>query len=59
GLAFNITTDLNYFSYINPCGIPDKGVTSLQEQTSMEWDLEEVTASLLDQMDREFGFGLS
>lgn len=29
GLAFNINTDLKYFSYINPCGFVDKGVTSL------------------------------
>ena len=30
GLAFNVNTDLRYFSYIHPCGFVDKGVTSLQ-----------------------------
>lgn len=29
GFALNVTTDLKYFSYINPCGFIDKGVTSV------------------------------
>lgn len=42
GFAFNVNTDLNYFSYINPCGFQDKGVTSLAKELGKEQDLAEV-----------------
>lgn len=42
GLAFNIDPDLNYFKHIMPCGIPDKGVTSLRRETKMELPSDEV-----------------
>lgn len=29
GFALNVSTDLKYFNYINPCGFTDKGVTSM------------------------------
>ena len=29
GFALNVATDLSYFSHILPCGIPDKGITSM------------------------------
>ncbi|HDP54125.1 MAG TPA: lipoyl(octanoyl) transferase LipB [Bacteroidetes bacterium] len=42
GLAFNVNTDLNYFSYINPCGFVDKGVASMQKELGREVDFSEV-----------------
>jgi lipoyl(octanoyl) transferase len=50
GLAFNINTDLRYFSYINPCGFIDKGVTSLQQETKREIELSEVQALLTKEL---------
>ena len=42
GFALNVTTDLRYFSYINPCGFVDKGVTSIEKETGARPSLEEV-----------------
>jgi lipoyl(octanoyl) transferase len=42
GFAFNVNTDLNYFSYINPCGFKDKGVTSMEKELGSMQDLSKV-----------------
>ncbi len=49
GFALNVNTDLRYFSYINPCGFTDKGVTSLQELLQREVPLEEVKQLLFQE----------
>jgi len=38
GFALNINTDLKYFSYINPCGFQDKGVTSVEKELKVKQD---------------------
>lgn len=42
GFAFNLSTDLEWFSLINPCGFADRGVTSLERETGRRIDAEEV-----------------
>ena len=42
GWALNVNTDLNYFNFIIPCGISDKGITSLQKELGYELPLGEV-----------------
>ena len=48
GFALNVNTDLTYFSYINPCGFVDKGVTSLAKELQRTVDMEEVRKKLYE-----------
>ena len=46
GFAFNVNTDLSFFSYINPCGFTDRGVTSLQKEFGTSQDFEDIKERL-------------
>ncbi|MES2828650.1 MAG: lipoyl(octanoyl) transferase LipB [Bacteroidota bacterium] len=46
GFAFNVNTDLDYFSNIIPCGIDDKAVTSMERELGMTLPMEEVKSKL-------------
>ena len=48
GFALNVNTDLTYFSYINPCGFVDKGVTSLAKELQRPIDMKEVKRKLYE-----------
>ncbi|TAG09348.1 MAG: lipoyl(octanoyl) transferase LipB [Sphingobacteriia bacterium] len=42
GFAFNVNTDLDYFSHIIPCGITRKSVTSLERELGEKVDMDQV-----------------
>jgi lipoyl(octanoyl) transferase len=54
GFAFNVTTDLRDFALINPCGITDRPVTSLEREVADAKNLPSLE-SLADAAAREFG----
>jgi len=54
GFALNVTTNLDYFKYIIPCGISDKGVTSISEIVGNIIDIKDVTMNLIKNFAKQF-----
>ncbi len=54
GLALNVNTDLDYFTYINQCGFTDRGVTSIEALTGGRVDMETVKRRFVKEMERIF-----
>jgi lipoyl(octanoyl) transferase len=42
GFAFNVNTDLSHFTWIVPCGLADRGVTSIHKLTGQKQDMEKL-----------------
>ena len=54
GFALNVNTDLSRFGLIVPCGIPDKGVTSMSHLLGHPVEMDEVAAAVARQFARVF-----
>lgn len=54
GFAFNVNTDLSYFSHIIPCGIINKQVTSLEKELGYKADTDEVKEKVKKCFERVF-----
>jgi lipoyl(octanoyl) transferase len=54
GFAFNVTTDVDYFNLIVPCGISDRGVTSLAAELGRVPEMREVEDRFVEQFARVF-----
>ena len=57
GFAFNVSTDLSKFDLIVPCGISDKGVTSLEKLLGRRVEMAEVEEAIIDAFCTVFDVG--
>ncbi len=55
GLAFNVDVSLEPFGWINPCGLPDVGVTSLKQASGRSLDMPSVRRVFKSHIQTIFG----
>jgi lipoate-protein ligase B len=58
GFALNVSTDLSYFGRIIPCGIFERGVTSLESVLGCKVPLDEVIERVVTEFAQVFGLAM-
>jgi lipoyl(octanoyl) transferase len=56
GFAFNVAPDLSHFDWIIPCGIRDRGVTSLERELGTRPDWETVKRQVIESFCEVYGY---
>ncbi len=59
GFALNVDPDLRYFSYMIPCGIPDRGATSLTREIGRDVTIDEVSELVVEHFAEVFGVSVA
>ncbi|MGD0968369.1 MAG: lipoyl(octanoyl) transferase LipB [Candidatus Aquilonibacter sp.] len=59
GIALNVSTALDYDRLINPCGLTDRGITSISHETGGTVTIDEVKPVLIAALEKEFGMTLA
>ena len=54
GIALNVSTELSYDRLINPCGLTDRGITSLSQESGCRVEIDEVKPVLLEELATAF-----
>jgi lipoyl(octanoyl) transferase len=54
GIALNVSTELDYDRLINPCGLTDRGITSIARETGRDVTIDEVKPVLVAELAKEF-----
>ena len=54
GFSINVTTDLSYYNGIIPCGIFDRGVTSMEELLGSTQKMEKIRTLVIDKFNQIF-----
>lgn len=56
GFAFNVHPDLSHYEAIVPCGLSDRGVTSLEKVTGKRMDMEKVKELIKEAFISQYNF---
>lgn len=56
GFAFNVCPELSHYQAIVPCGLADRGVTSLEKLIGVPIEMNEIKAKVRAGFVKEFGF---
>ncbi len=54
GISINYNNDLSYFKYINPCGLGDVKITSIQEITTKKLNIQQFKISIKNKLEAYF-----
>jgi len=57
GFALNANTDLSLFGHILPCGIPDKGITSMALELGRPVSMEQIEDAVVARLAERFALG--
>ncbi len=55
GLALNVNPDLEPFNWMNPCGLPEISMTSMEQQLRQAIKIEDVKKVMEEELARQFG----